>query len=170
MNIALSGNEIMDALDGRVKLLSYDELQKYNSIDEAMYPYNKMALLYFWEFKNNVKKGHWVGVKKNKLTNTIYVMDSYGRFIDDNLKEIDDYTRKKFNEYHKQLTYLLYISHYKVEYNENKIQQDSSAVCGRYVLYFLLRDDLDIDKFQKLFGKNYKKNDKLIIELTNKYI
>jgi hypothetical protein len=96
------------------------------------------------------------------------VFDSYGRFIDDNLAEIEPYKRRKYKQDFKQLTYLLYKSPYKVEYNEFQFQQNDSAVCGRYAIYFLLRDDLDMVNFQKQFDKkDYKKNDKLILELTN---
>jgi len=33
MNKALSGQEIVKALDGKVKVLAYDELLKYDTID-----------------------------------------------------------------------------------------------------------------------------------------
>ena len=168
MNIALNGNEMYEALNGNVKLLSYDELRKFDTIDEAMYPYNKLVLLYFWDFSNNTKTGHYIGIRKDKLKNVIYVMDSYGRFIDDNLKEIDDYKRKKYKEDFKQLTYLLYKSPYNIEYNEFQFQQNNSSVCGRYVIYFLIRDDLNMEQFQNLFDKkNFKKNDLKILKLTS---
>jgi hypothetical protein len=168
MNIALNGNEIVEALDGKCKVLSYDELLKYDTIDEALYPYNKLVILYFWDFSNNVKSGHYIAIRKDRIKNVIYVFDSYGRFIDDNLAEIEPYKRRKYKEDFKQLTYLLYKSPYKVEYNEFQFQQNDSAVCGRYAIYFLLRDDLDMVNFQKQFDKkDYKKNDKLILELTN---
>ena len=144
MNTALYGDEMVRALDGRVKIMAYDDLLKYDTIEEAMYPFNKIILLYFWDFSNNMKTGHYIGIKKDKMKNIIYVMDSYGRFIDDNLKEIDEYKRKKYKEDFKQLTYLLYKSPCDIEYNEFQFQQNDSAVCGRYVIYFLLRDDLDI--------------------------
>jgi hypothetical protein len=168
MNIALNGNEIVEALDGKCKVLAYDELLKYDTIDEALYPFNKLVILYFWDFSNNVKSGHYIAIRKDRIKNVIYVFDSYGRFIDDNLAEIEPYKRRKYKEDFKQLTYLLYKSPYKVEYNEFQFQQNDSAVCGRYAIYFLLRDDLDMVNFQKQFDKkDYKKNDKLILELTN---
>jgi len=171
MDRALNGDEMLNALNGQVKLLSYDELKKFDTIEEAMYPFNKIILLYFWDFSNNTKTGHYIGIRKDKQKNIIYVMDSYGRFIDDNLKEIDDYKRKKYKEDFKQLTYLLLKSPCEIEYNEYQFQQNKSSVCGRYVIYFLLRDDLNMEQFQKLFSKkDFKKNDNKIIDLTNKYI
>ena len=168
MDIALNGNELVKALNGKVKVLAYDELLKFDTIDEAMYPYNNLVILYFWDFSNNVKNGHYIGLRKDKNKNTIYVFDSYGRFIDDNLAEIDPYKRKKYKQDFKQLTYLLLNSPYKIEYNEFQFQQNHSSVCGRYVIYFLLRDDLNMEQFQNIFSKkNFKKNDELILQLTN---
>jgi hypothetical protein len=168
MNEPLGGDEIMKALNGKVKVLAYDELLKYDTIQEAFYPYNRLVILYFWDFSNNTKNGHYVAVRKDDFRNKIYVFDSYGNFIDDNLLEIDPYKRKKYKQDFKQLTYLLYKSPYKVEYNEYQFQQNSSAVCGRYAIYFLLRDDLNMEEFQNLFSrKDLKKNDELILKLTN---
>jgi hypothetical protein len=168
MDTALGGQEIVKALDGKVKVLAYDELLKYDNIDEAMHPFNKLVILYFWDFSNNTKSGHYIALRKDKMKNIIYVFDSYGRFIDDNLAEIDPYKRKKYKEDFKQLTYLLLNSPYRIEYNEFQFQQDHSAVCGRYAIYFLLRDDMNMEQFQKQFSKkDYKKNDELILQLTN---
>ena len=44
MNRALNGDELIQALDGKVKVLSYDELLKYDTIDEAFYPFNKLNI------------------------------------------------------------------------------------------------------------------------------
>jgi len=168
MNRALNGDELIQALDGKVKVLSYDELLKYDTIDEAFYPFNKLVILYFWDFSNNIKSGHYIAIRKDKRNNTIYVFDSYGRFIDDNLAEIDPYKRKKYKQDFKQLTYLLLNSPYKIEYNEFQFQQNESAVCGRYAIYFLMRDDLNMEQMQQQFSKkDFKKNDELILELTN---
>lgn len=168
MDRALNGNEIIQALDNKCKVLAYDELLKFDTIDEAFYPFNKLVILYFWDFSNNTKSGHYIAIRKDRIHNTIYVFDSYGRFIDDNLAEIDPYKRKKYKEDFKQLTFLLLNSQYRIEYNEFQFQQNSSAVCGRYCIYFLLRDDLNMEQFQKQFSKkNFKKNDELILQLTN---
>jgi len=168
MNEPLGGDEITKALYGKVKVLSYDELLKFDTIEEAFYPYNRLVILYYWDFSNNTKNGHYVAVRKDNFRNKIYVFDSYGRFIDDNLADIDPYKRKQYKEDYKQLTYLLLKSPYKIEYNEIQFQQNNSSVCGRYAIYFLLRDDLDLEDFQNLFSKkDFKKNDELILKLTN---
>lgn len=166
---ALSGQDIIKAFNGRINLLTYDDLQKYDNIDEMLKPYGKAVLLYFWSKNQNGVFGHWISIRKStKKYNTIEVFNSFGDWIDSNLDKIPIEFRQKNNEDYKQLSYLLYKSPYKIDYNEFQFQDNKSQTCGRWSIYFLRRDDLTLEQFQKLWNKkNFKLNDNNIIKLTN---
>lgn len=53
---ALSGNELIDLLGGKVKIVRYPNIHKYKTIDELLEPYGSTIILY--ELRKNY--GHWV--------------------------------------------------------------------------------------------------------------
>ncbi len=158
---ALSREDIINAFDGKVKVVLYSEIKKYKTIKELLSPYGKVVILYFW------RKffGHWICVFKN-VNGNVEVFDSLGSWIDDNLKDINKSFRKETDQDYKYLTKLLYDCDCDVEYNDVKLQGNKSTTCGRWVTYRLRRDDLTIEEFQDLF-KNKKNKDKEIILLTD---
>jgi hypothetical protein len=166
-DFALGGNDIYKYLNGKIKVLEYKEIRKYKDIDSLLKPFDKVAILYPWKVEpDGGLFGHWVGLMKNKNGNVEY-FNSYGSFLENGvMKNIDVNFKKRHGEDFKYLTYLLYISDYKVEYNPKTLQSSDSNTCGRWVLYRLLRDDLTIEQFNKLFTKNKIKNDIKILNLV----
>lgn len=161
MDYPLSKSDIERAFDGKIKVLLYNEIANYNNINELLYPYNRICILYYWKKYH----GHWVCVFKNKNGN-VEIFDSFGTFPDGTLKDINLNFRKETNQAHKHLTELLYKGGRAVEYNDKKLQSNKSSTCGRWCCYRMFRDDLTIEEFQDLF-KRYKNKDKKIISLTN---
>jgi len=149
---SFSGEDITDLLDNKTKIVTYPELQKYNSIDKLLSPYDNVVILY--ETKKNY--GHWVCLIKHKKDNVIEFMDSYGLMPDDELKFVPMHFRISNDELKSHLTALLYNCPYDVEYNHYKLQKNTRdvnrkiATCGRHVAVRLLFRQLRLEPYIKL--------------------
>jgi len=164
MDVPLSGGDIKQFLNNKVKIITYDQLKDYKNIESLLYPFNRVIILYVWKKSENIRHGHWIGLHINNKNN-IEVFDSFGNFVDDFLNKIDVKFKKENSENYRYLTNLLLRYNGTVEYNEKKLQNDKSNTCGKWVIYRFLRNDLTLEQFQKLFTKNTKKNDNIILNL-----
>jgi len=158
----LSSTDILKALNGKVKIITSDQLYKFDSIDELLEPYNKVVILYIWKVKPCY--GHFTCLSKRG--DTIDYFDSFGKSIDSVNKELSYEFKSQNHLTYPYLTKLLYDSPYNIEFNENPIQDMKSSVCGRYVIVKLALSDIPMQVFQQMFSKNTKDNDKLILGLT----
>lgn len=167
MDIALSAKDIIKAFNGKIKIISYIDIHKYKNIEELLKPYGRTMILYTWKFdKDGGEFGHWCCCFYNK-DGDIEFFDSFGEFIDETLKQISKSFKEENNEDFKYLTLLLYNSNHKIIYNDKQLQNNKSNTCGRWCIYRMLRNDIDIDQFQNLFTDNTHKNDKLILKIIN---
>lgn len=164
MDISLTGGDIKQLLNNKVKIITYDQLKDYKNIESLLYPFNRVIILYVWKKSENKRHGHWIGLHVNNKNN-IEVFDSFGNFVDDFLNKIDVKFRNENGENYRYLTNLLLKYKGVVEYNEKKLQSDRTNTCGKWVIYRFLRNDLTLEQFQKLFTKNTKKNDNIILKL-----
>lgn len=163
MEKALSDKDILRLINGKANLLTYQELQNYDNLDDALGKYGALVLLY--TTRRNF--GHWIAVfKVNK--NKIEVFDSYGLIPDDEIKFVDSYFRKMNYQKIPHLTYLLYHSGYNVIYNEYQLQSQKPGIntCGRWVATRLKYRNIPQKKFAKFF-LNYKNPDKIVTHLTS---
>ena len=163
MDNPLSGNDLKSIFNNKIKIITYGELINYDTIEDLLYPYNRVCILYVWK-KDPNPYGHWNCIFKNKYGN-IEVFDSFGNWIDAFLNDVDKNFRKQNNQLYKQLSHLLYNSHYDVEYNNKKLQNDKSSTCGKWCALRMLKNDLDIDEFNNLFTDDTIKNDRMIIQI-----
>jgi len=161
MDYPLSKTDIERIFNNKIKIMLYSDISNYKTIEELLFPYNRVCILYYWKKWH----GHWVCVFKNK-NNRVEIFDSFGTFPDGTLKDIDLNFRKETNQAHKHLTELLYKGGRSIEYNDKVLQGKKYSTCGRWCSYRMIRDDLTIEQFQDLF-KNIKNKDKKIISLTN---
>lgn len=161
MDKALSESELLNLFDGKIKIVDYKELQTYNNLENLLYPYNKVIILY----NTAPYYGHWCTFWK--YNNTIQFFDSYGVFPDDQIKYAKKNMPNLYNEM-PHLVYLLYKYDCPTFYNEFQFQKKANNIntCGRWVYYRLLNYELDEYEFYNLF-KNIKDKDKKIVELTN---
>lgn len=162
MNEALTAKDIKEAFNGKINIYTYDELRKFKNIDDVLKPYGRAIILYFWDTEPH--QGHWVGIFKTPR-NSIEVFDSFGQ-VDRPLYDIPKKFKIENNENYAYLSKLLYDSPYETEYNEKSLQNKMSSVCGRYCIARLALSDIPIEIFQKLFTNDTKKNDEIILELT----
>lgn len=149
IGVPLSDKDIINLVDGKANVITYKELQKYKTLDDALGEDNAFVLLY--ETEPNF--GHWTCVfKENGRVN---VFDSYGIYPDDEIKFVPKNFKKLNYRKFKYLTKLLYDSKYPVEYNEVPLQSDKVGVstCGRWVATRLIMRDMCQDDFAKLFSQ-----------------
>ena len=146
MNYSLSGQDIMKLMKDKTKIISYKEINKFKSIDELLYPFNSVFILY--ESKKN--SGHWTVLFKLHKKE-IEFFDSYGLNIDDELKFINKEFRKNSNQLKTLLTRLLLkdFNKYIIHYNNYQFQKFNSniATCGRWCIFRLLNKKLYINEF-----------------------
>jgi hypothetical protein len=160
---ALSGMDIYNTCEKQIKILRNSKMHTFKNIDEVFYPYNAVALLY----ETAPNNGHWVLLIK--YADTIEFFDSYGYFIDDQIKYIDDDFLKKSNQSNRYLSKLLLDSPYKIIYNNTQIQQKKDGVssCGRHLcLRYMMRDTKLKDYINIIKKSNLKNTDDVVTYLT----
>lgn len=161
----MNGKKLFNLMDKKINLMKYSLLKKYKNIDEALYPHNKLVLLY--ETKDNY--GHWVCVWKNNKGD-IHFFDSYGEMPDDQFNFIPEFFKKHtygtslYPEGMPKLTQLLYDyvnkTGNKVKYNEFLFQGKNTFTCGKWVILRLLYPNLteyEFKKFIDLLKNTYEK-------------
>jgi hypothetical protein len=165
MDNPLSGTDIKNIFNNKIKVILYSDINKYNNIYELLHPYNKVVILYVHKIKEDGGFfGHWQCVFKNK-NNNIEIFDSFGSWIDSFLDTIPMQFRKQHKQSYKILSELLLKSKNKIEYNDKQLQNKETNTCGKWCSYRILRNDLTIEEFQNLFSDDTLKNDKYIINL-----
>jgi hypothetical protein len=163
MNNSLSSDDIISVFNGNINLFTYDQLDDIQNVDELLGDYGRAVILYFW--KEAPKVGHWCCV--SRCGNTVTFVDSYGSVPDKVLNEIPQSFKRANGQDYKYLSDMLARCPYQVHYNDHKWQSDSSSVCGRYCIVWLACcQKYTIERFQKLFGKDTTRNDRLVYELT----
>ncbi len=159
---ALSDDDIIKALDGKVNVLKYSELYDYDNIDDAM---KDDALVILYEASKD--NGHWCCLTKKG--NTLRFADPYGVFPDDELDWLKNTSFKKMSKQDfPYLSYLMYKSPYKLEFNEHKFQKLGNGIntCGRWCILFCALKDLPLSKLKKLFKNQDMDSDLLATALT----
>ena len=146
----LSGKDILTITKGKCKVMLYEELEQYNTIEDAMGEHGAIALLY----QEQKFFGHWACVLDQG--NYIEIYDSYGVPVDDELKFSEFNMRKHEGTIQPHLTVLLNKSGRKVIHNSRKLQllRQNVNTCGRYCALRILMRDLPMDKFNKFIGEN----------------
>jgi hypothetical protein len=142
----LSGEEVSELLDGKVKIITYKDISEFNTLDDLLAPYGRCVVLY----ESKPGNGHWVLIHRlNK--NNVEVYDSYGLGIDDELEYIDENFRKNSNQLRAHLSQLLSKCKEKVHYNNHQFQELAPDVktCGRWAVFRALNPKMSIDKFYK---------------------
>jgi len=164
MNIPLSSDQVVEALNGKVNFLTYTELSKYNNIHDALGPYKKLILLYL----TTKNYGHYVCLFINNKGH-LHFFDSYGKMPDDQLKFIPEYFRDESDQRMPHLTYLLWKAHNPVYYNEFRLQKMNKnvATCGRWCVARLSNIHLSEKQFANYFLNKKTSPDNIVLELTD---
>ena len=167
VSIPLSSQDIRDSMDGKVRVIRYGELSEYNNIDDLLYPYGNVAILYqtkpnygHWTciFKRKVKRGEKKGYRRG-TNEEIEFFDPYGIMLDDELEFIPYQFRVESNQVNKYLTNLLMKSKYPININHIPFQELKDGVnsCGRHVCLRMLLKNMSLKDYTKIFMSGNQK-------------
>lgn len=165
--VPLSGGDVSDLLNGKTKIITYPELNKYESIGELLEPYGNVVILYL----NTPNSGHWTTLFKYPNEPGIEFFDPYAMIPDHEFKFIDN--REELGEEYAMLSRLLLEYSGPIEYNDNKFQRFAKNIntCGRWVVLRLLLRSMSLEEFKKFFMTIPKElgidRDKLVAHLIN---
>jgi hypothetical protein len=164
--IPLSGEDVKKLLDGKVKIIKYPDIHKFDNIDELIHPYDCAIILY--EYYEHY--GHWCWLIMTELedgSKTLEFGDPYGKTIDYVLTKIPEPYKSQSNQDYPYLTRLMYNSPYECSYNDFKFQKigDKISTCGRWSTLRCLLKQLPLAEFKKLFYGEY--SDDLATFLTS---
>ena len=128
-SILLTDADIRRLTNDELKIMMYEELLNYNTIDEVFGNYEGICLLY----ENSKFSGHWCLLTRLNAT-TLYFFDSYSIQLDEEIKWSKYLVKKGFKTY-PALTLLIKKSGYKLQQNQIKYQQLENGVntCGSHV-------------------------------------
>lgn len=152
-SINLSGRDILRITENDTRIMGYEELRNYDSIEQLI-PYEGSSLTLLYQTRENY--GHWV-VIINRGNNKYEFYDSYGLAPDEELNLDNTYhLRLHGGQITPHLTALFLKGGYKVEYNNIRLQKYLKDVntCGRYTALRVKFKHLSITNFNALFTKN----------------
>ena len=147
--VSLSGDDILNICDNKCKIMRYQDLENYDTIDQALEPHGAIVILY----QHEADFGHWVAVFRVNDT-TIEVFDSYGIPIDSEIDFSPFQIRRHKGEKVAHLTHLIEQSQYtKVLENKEPLQKDKKDVstCGRWSAVRIRFRDVPLKQFDKMF-------------------
>ena len=142
----LTGEQLKLICRGKVEVVPYHTLNKYESIDDLLSNFGAVILLY--ETKENF--GHYTALYYNS-DNDLEFFDSYGFKPDEELK----YATYNLDNGIPYLTNLLKKYQKKVVINTRKFQafKKDMNTCGRWTsVRILLREKYTLPEFTKLFS------------------
>jgi len=159
----LSGEDLINICEGKVEIVPYHELNKYNSIEQLLQKYGAVILLY--EVRQNF--GHYTALLYDPQ-GKLEFFDSYGFRPDQELK----YATYNAEEGVPYLTKLLEAYKKPIVYNTIKLQKMLRDIntCGRWTSCRIRLRHLVLRDFQHLFTKNrYYNGDFFVSALTYLY-
>lgn len=167
---SLSDSEVMALVNGKAKVVMYDQLNSFKNIDELLSPYGSVFILY----QKQKNFGHWCCLfkRRDKHGNVeIEYFEPYGHFIDEPLTWTSKESRKALNMDYPYLTKLLLESprNYNIIYNEHPFQKMGKNIntCGRHCVMRLQHKNKSLNEYVKLFGNvNSKKTDDIVTAET----
>jgi len=150
--VSLSGRDILRLTDNDTKLLPYEDLERYDSLNQLI-PYEGDTLTLLYQTKEDY--GHWV-VLINRGDNNLEFYDPYGVKPDEELKHSDFHLRLHRGQITPHLTALIDKDGYNIQYNNKQLQRYLSSVntCGRYTALRVKFKHLSIPQFNALFLQN----------------
>lgn len=151
--------DIKYMLNDKIKVVVYDELQQYNTLDELLQPY--MAVVILYPNFHDKQCGHWCCCFVNTSGHRVEFFDSYGSYIDEKIadfdKEVESQRGDTFHQPKKiepKLLELIYNSPYQnIVFNHvtYQCQKIDTNTCGLWVVWRLKNRQHTEDDFQKMF-------------------
>jgi hypothetical protein len=151
-NFDLSEGDINRITDGRANIMAYEDLERYDNINDILGQYGAVVILY--ETKKGF--GHWVCLFKTGETHLEF-FDPYGLNVDEELKIAPEFNLREHNGVlNPHLSVLIAKSNYKVSYNKTKLQKvlEHTNTCGRHVGMRIRFRDVSLPEYIKLITHN----------------
>jgi hypothetical protein len=174
MDYSLSGEEVLKLCDGKARLVVYEELYNFKTLDELLRPWGSVILLYEYKRNDNGSYGHYVClnvVPDEKGGTTVEHFDSLGYKPDEELFKIGipPEFAKRTSQDKQYLLMLLINSNRNISYNEHKFQKDSPSIntCGRWCGVRIFLKNKTLEEFARLFLETHENPDFLITFLTS---
>ncbi len=157
-----SKKQLMFMLDDKVKVIAYEELNDYKTLDDLLGEYKATIMLY--PITSDLDNGHWCCIFQRPGTDEIEFFDSYGLFMDETVDFYNTEGRYMKNETApreraasatpfepKVLELILNSPHAeKMFYNDTAFQnlQLRTATCGLWVVIRLKNSHLSENAFK----------------------
>jgi hypothetical protein len=148
----LSGSDILYITHNKTRLLPYEDLKLYDSLDQLFQPYGSFVLLY--QTSQNV--GHWVAII-NRGNRLLEFYDPYGLAPDEELNINNQFhLRQHGGVITPHLTALIRRDNWRVKYNNKQLQRflEDINTCGRYCALRIKFKDIEMSRFNDLLTKN----------------
>ena len=154
---ATSKEDLMMMLGNAVKIIKYEEMKKYNTIQELLEPYQAVIMLY--PNANHPEMGHWCCIFVMPGTSILQYFDSYGIWVDKKVSDFNEKDKKvKMHEMTRMdatLTKLILESPYgdSTYWNDYPFQADdiASCTCGLWCVIRLKCNHLNEEDFKEKF-------------------
>lgn len=162
---SLSNIDVYNLLNHQCRVMSYDDLVKFDKLDDALGFHKAFVLLYL----TSHDYGHWTLCFMYPDLRTVEFFDSYGYFPDGEFEFIDNDIAREYGENFPYLCKLLLDSGYKVVYNNHRLQEKKPNIntCGRHVVSRLVYRDVPIDKYVNMIKNSGKTPDEFVTKITN---
>jgi len=159
---ALSDKEIYDYMDGKVNIYTYEDLHKFQNIDQLLGRYQCCIILFCYE----PNRGHWVTVfvggdgKLHFFNSYGNLKNKYDGYPDEFLTLINKKYRRESHQDYPYLSDLLLNSEYELEYNDYPFQSLAQNIktCGRWSVLRLRCSDLTDNQFINFVKENCEYN------------
>ena len=160
MSYSLSGEDITNIFDGKIKILLFSDIRLYKNLDELLKPYDRVIILF--ERKKNV--GHWTCLFRN--SKGVFFFDPYGIKPENQLR-FSSGMNKLLNQQKDTLNRLF--DGHLIKYNDKPFQKWENGIntCGRWVVARLLLPNMTNHEFFDFINARTNERDKYITDLTN---
>lgn len=156
VSYALGDDDIRELLPN-AKIIQYDDLDKYGSIEQLLPKNNTYAIILYESEQNS---GHWVCILR--YDDIIEFFCSYGSKIDEPLNWISDEKNEELGQADRALMKLLKKTPLKVVYNKYKFQKEDPniATCGRHTISRIQKmlEGYNLQEYINWFKDNKPKN------------
>jgi hypothetical protein len=159
----LSDADIRKILGRDIKIITYPDLGKMGSIDEAFDAKGRCIMLYLTE---NDTTGHWVCMLNKG--NKIEFFDPYGDAPEKALESVSEENREALGEDEPLLTRLFRASGKAIYYNTYPFQKEKRDVntCGRHSVVRCLYAPYSLEKYKKVMDSSGMTPDNFVSALT----
>lgn len=162
LDVPLTADFIDDYLEGNTRIIRYDDIFKYSSLKSLMGWSDNVFILYCTTERN---LGHWTVLYKcDGDDETVHFFDSYGFFVDDELR-FSPYLQETKDGI-KYLSQLIATSGMNLIAN-NVRYQNKGQTCGRWCIHRYLKRHLSEKEYYELWRRHKKDWDLLICTVIN---